>query len=223
MVITSDPESTDRSKDQTPRRLLDAAARLWAEKGYAATSVRDITAAADCNVAAINYYFGNKQGLYEHVFKEILSSLREQRISAVSQVLDEAVIGKDIERVLRAFADSFLKPLMDQERGQVMIRLFNREMSDPQLPPSMFIQEMVEPIQQMMVRAMQSIYPGMAADAATMCLHSLVAQLIHLVQTRQFFAEAGRVNTVMADLDRLVEHIVQFSAAGVRMYEKDSR
>ena len=69
--------------------------------------------------------------------------------------------------------------------------IFNREMSDPQLPPSMFIQEMVEPIQQMMVRAMQSIYPGMAADAATMCLHSLVAQLIHLVQTRQFFAEAG--------------------------------
>ena len=174
-------------------------------------------------MASINYYFGGKQGLYEQVFKEILGNLREQRISAVSQVLDNAIISKDIEKVIRAFAESFLKPLMDQKRGQIMIQLFNREMSDPQLPPTMFIEEMVEPIQQMMVRAMRSIYPKMSINTATMCLHSLVAQLIHLVQTRKFFTEAGRGNTVMSDMERLAEHIVQFSAAGVRMYIKEQQ
>ena len=96
-------------------------------------------------------------------------------------------------------------------------------MSDPQLPPTMFIEEMVEPIQQMMVRAMRSIYPKMSINTATMCLHSLVAQLIHLVQTRKFFTEAGRGNTVMSDMERLAEHIVQFSAAGVRMYIKEQQ
>jgi len=223
--MTTDPgsELDEQSKDNTPRRLLDTAARLWSEKGYAATSVRDITTTANCNLASINYYFGGKQGLYEQVFKEILGNLREQRISAVSQVLNNAIISKDIEKVLRAFAESFLKPLMNQKRGQIMIQLFNREMSDPQLPPTMFIEEMVEPIQKMMVRAMRSIYPKMSINTATMCLHSLVAQLIHLVQTRKFFTEAGRVNTVMSDMDRLAEHTVQFSAAGVRMYVNDQQ
>ncbi|MHC4996593.1 MAG: TetR family transcriptional regulator [Planctomycetota bacterium] len=41
--------------DQTPARLLDAAEALFARKGYAATSVRDITQAAGCNVASVNY------------------------------------------------------------------------------------------------------------------------------------------------------------------------
>ena len=100
--MTTDPgsELDEQSKDNTPRRLLDTAARLWSEKGYAATSVRDITTTANCNLASINYYFGGKQGLYEQVFKEILGNLREQRISAVSQVLNNAIISKDIEKVL---------------------------------------------------------------------------------------------------------------------------
>ena len=66
---------SQKEKRDIPReRLLDEAEALFAEKGYTAVSVREIIAAADCNVASIHYYFGNKQNLYLEVFREEIAS-----------------------------------------------------------------------------------------------------------------------------------------------------
>ena len=51
----------------TRRRLLDAAARIFAERGYAAASIRAIAAAANVNNAAISYHFHGKEELYRAV------------------------------------------------------------------------------------------------------------------------------------------------------------
>ncbi len=60
-----------KSKDSTTRdHLLKIAEKLFAQKGYDAVSVREITTAADCNIAAVNYHFGTKQSLYLQVFRE---------------------------------------------------------------------------------------------------------------------------------------------------------
>ena len=50
-------------------RILDTAEELFAQNGYYAVSVRQITAAAECNLAAVNYHFGNKKNLYLEVFR----------------------------------------------------------------------------------------------------------------------------------------------------------
>jgi AcrR family transcriptional regulator len=55
--------------DSTKERILNEAEALFAEKGYHAVSVREITAAAECNLAAMNYHFGHKQDLYLEVFR----------------------------------------------------------------------------------------------------------------------------------------------------------
>ena len=61
---------SQKVKKEIPReRLLEEAEALFAEKGYTAVSIREIIAAADCNVASINYYFGNKKNLYLEVFR----------------------------------------------------------------------------------------------------------------------------------------------------------
>lgn len=54
-------------------RLLDAAEKLFCQRGFEGTSVREITAEAGCNVAAVNYYFGSKEKLYEEMFHRRLS------------------------------------------------------------------------------------------------------------------------------------------------------
>ena len=55
--------------DPTRERILDQAEILFAQKGYQAVSVREITTAARCNLAAVNYHFGNKENLYLEVFR----------------------------------------------------------------------------------------------------------------------------------------------------------
>lgn len=55
------------SGDATKRRLIEAAQRLFAERGYAAVTVRDITRSAGANLSAVNYHFHGKLGLYEAV------------------------------------------------------------------------------------------------------------------------------------------------------------
>jgi AcrR family transcriptional regulator len=59
----------------TRERLVDAARRIFADKGYEAASVREITAAAAVNLGAITYHFGSKQGLYEAVLDSLLDPL----------------------------------------------------------------------------------------------------------------------------------------------------
>ena len=70
MAPSSDSVLLDRSRRcltqadvgaQTRERLLETAERLFSQRGYAVTSVRDITAEASCNVAAVTYHFGGKR------------------------------------------------------------------------------------------------------------------------------------------------------------------
>ncbi|UCF42784.1 MAG: helix-turn-helix transcriptional regulator, partial [Planctomycetota bacterium] len=70
-------------------RLLDTAERLFAEKGFDATSVRDITNHAGCNVAAVNYHFKNKQNLYTEVCRRRMAMMRDVRISSIDSVLSQ--------------------------------------------------------------------------------------------------------------------------------------
>jgi TetR/AcrR family transcriptional regulator len=67
------------------RRLLDGAADLFARKGYAGTTVREIVAAARVTKPALYYYFGNKEGIYLELMKEAYTELDELLIASVEE------------------------------------------------------------------------------------------------------------------------------------------
>ncbi len=77
-------------QDSTPLRLLKNAERLMAEKGIAATSVREITEESDANVAAVNYYFGSKTALLLDLLKSRFEHLDVALLERVSSVEAEA-------------------------------------------------------------------------------------------------------------------------------------
>ena len=91
------------SPARTRERLLEAAERLFAERGFRATSVRALTSEARCNVASVNYHFGGKEGLYREMFRRRLVVLREQRIAGIRRAMDEAGGGASLEVTLGAF------------------------------------------------------------------------------------------------------------------------
>lgn len=78
-------EPTRRSArgDETARALVSAARSLWATRGFAGASVRDIAAAAGVNSALVRYHFGSKEGLYKAVVDEALGRLGASILDAV--------------------------------------------------------------------------------------------------------------------------------------------
>ena len=79
--------------ESTSKRLLKNAERLMAEKGIAATSVREITDAAEANVASVNYYFGGKSELLLQLLKSRFLQLDAELLARVTAVEEKAAGG----------------------------------------------------------------------------------------------------------------------------------
>jgi len=203
----------------TQNRLLDAAEYLFALHGFAKTSVRQITTFADCNIAAVNYHFAGKKRLYEQVFDRRLQVLRERRLSAIQQTMNATAETISLDHLLASFARAFFAPLIESGQGRLFIRLFMREMIDPQLPPDTFNRQVIEPVRGALIEALLRVCPKLDEAEAVLCVHSTVAQLIHVIQADLIIGADDR--DPVFDLDRTIDHIVRFSVAGIRQCEQD--
>ena len=74
----------------TRYRILDTAESLFAEQGFSATSLRNITTAAGVNLAAVNYHFRSKEGLIEAVFARRVAPLNAERLELLTAAEDRA-------------------------------------------------------------------------------------------------------------------------------------
>jgi len=105
-------------------RLLDAALALFAEKGYAKTSTREIALAAQINIASISYYFGDKAGLYKAVFTDPRSNP-----GVPPEQIDDPT--RPLEWALGNLMRSFVEPLKQGDLIQQCMKLHFREMLEP--------------------------------------------------------------------------------------------
>ena len=108
------PEASEEVKD----RIIHSSLKLFAEKGYAGTSLREIAEEARTTKPMIYYYFGNKEGLYVSLLKDLLHGLGE----TVERAIDPAA---DIETNLRNYTSAYVDYIQAQETS---IALLLREM-----------------------------------------------------------------------------------------------
>ena len=113
-----------RPDAETRARLLETAQRLFGERGFKAVTVRDICSASKANVAAVNYHFGDKLGLYREVLQEAVHAMRE-----TTEAAREAGFGQPPEEQLRLFVHIFMRRAL--AGGDRIHRLIARELNDP--------------------------------------------------------------------------------------------
>lgn len=106
-------------------RLLHAALALFAAKGFAKTSTREIARAAGANIAAISYYFGDKAGLYAATFTEPMGGNMPDLIALYDAP------GVPIAESLRIFMTGYLEPLKHGDIVRQCMRLHLRELLEP--------------------------------------------------------------------------------------------
>jgi AcrR family transcriptional regulator len=219
---TQDVPNLTKEATETQRRLLDAAEELFAQKGLDGTTIRDITTKAGRNTAAINYFFGNKQELYEELFRQRLREMCNSRLNAIKAVMT----GKakpTLEKLFRAYSVDFLRPFSDPQRSQRFMQLFFREIAEQRLPKNMFLEEMAAPTLTAMEEAIAAICPNLNKNDILMSVLSLTGQLAHIMQVRVLFEGAQGHSITSINIDESIDHIVKFSAAGIRALAKGNQ
>ena len=198
-------------------RLIEAAEVLFCDRGFNETSVRDIAAAADCNVASVNYYFGGKDNLYVEVWHRRLAAMRDMRLAGIEKVMSGEML-PELETLLRVYAQSFIEPLVDDGHSCRFVHLMAREMIDPHLPEDMFLNEMIEPVMTVLAQALMKVCPWLEDRSVRQVILSVVGQLMHMVCAVGMFEHSSHPELSTLDFGQMVEHVVKFSAAGIRAY-----
>ena len=218
MAVLQDTSTNSGSDKGVQDRLLDAAEELFCEHGFEGTSIRDIAATADCNIASVNYYFGGKENLYVAVWRRHLHLMRQARVASIEKVMFQQDDEPSLEELLTSYANTFVEPLVDKKTGGRFIRLMAREMVDKHLPQNIFLEEMIIPVMTALRQALMRICPGLTEVNAQLTILSLVGQLVHTICALTMIEQSNEPIIPKFELAEVVRHIVRFSAAGIRAY-----
>jgi AcrR family transcriptional regulator len=218
-VVSKDNKNNVGSEKGVKDRLLDVAEGLFCKHGFKGTSIRDIAAAADCNVASVNYYFGSKEKLYEEVWRSFLIPMREARIASINKVMSQKGGQPNLEDLLKSFAETFVGSMVDANRASRLTKLMAREYIDSHLPTNVFVNEVIKPTMTAMHKAIMKTCPDLDESKILLMIFSVIGQLVHLVNVKTMFEQGGDdLGLPIFDSDKTINHIVQFSAAGIRAY-----
>jgi AcrR family transcriptional regulator len=102
--------------DLTRNAILEAAERLYAVSGFADVTLRDIVAAADVNLAAVNYHFGSKDELIAELFVTRSLATNRERLSELKQAEAQGGGRAEIAAILRALIGPTLRGCLGPER-----------------------------------------------------------------------------------------------------------
>ncbi|MBU6249117.1 MAG: TetR/AcrR family transcriptional regulator [Xanthomonadaceae bacterium] len=114
---------------ETRRRLLEAAEHLFVEQGVEGLSMRQITARAGTNLAAVNYHFGSKETMLRELLSQRLDRLNEERLQLLD-ACETAGPAPDCETILGILFVPAMQLGRDPQAGPAFLRLLGRVYSD---------------------------------------------------------------------------------------------
>ena len=121
--------------DHTRTAILSAAERLYADRGFGDVTLRDIVAAADVNLAAVNYHFGSKDELIAELFVTRSLATNRERLNEL-KAAEEAGGGRaDIDAILRALVGPTLRGCLGPDRERSTAARFMIRASIESVPP----------------------------------------------------------------------------------------
>jgi TetR/AcrR family transcriptional regulator, regulator of cefoperazone and chloramphenicol sensitivity len=208
VTITRDTETRDR--------VLKAAERLFADRGFKKVTVRDICRAARANVAAVNYHFGDKLGLYREVLQSAIDGMR-----GTNDTAREAGVGQPPDEQLRRYIAIFVHRVLTPGNDTIH-KLINREMNDPTPALDALVEQGVRPRVEYLSGLISAIIGCAPTDQTVLrCVASVQAQTLaympNPIATRMGLAN----KPTPANLDDIADHIANFSLAGIHAVGRD--
>ena len=196
---------------ETRERLLTAATRLFADNGFDDVTVRDICSRAKANVAAVNYHFGGKVGLYEEVMRAAIRSMQ-----SATEEAKRAGAGLPPAEQLGAYVRVFITRVVASGENNWIHQLVMREMSNPTPALDLVIDQVIRPRMIFLAGIMAALLQCPPEDprvmAAAFSIHSqCIALMNHGIAERVHPA----LGLATPRVEQLIDHVTRFSLGGI--------
>jgi AcrR family transcriptional regulator len=199
------------STDHTRAAILTAAETLYAERSFGEVSLRDIVAAANVNLAAINYHFGSKNELLAELFLSRATALNRERFTEL-QAAESAGGGKaEVDAILRALAGPPLRWCLGADRQMSAAARFMTRASVETVPPIRRIVERDVTHLRRFAEALQRALPGRAEVEIYWGLHFTLAMIRQTITDSQ---RLTRLSGGLCDLDDVEAIIARIATVG---------
>lgn len=202
--------------NDTKQKLLDAAEQLFAAKGFAATSLRDITTLADANLASVNYHFGSKEALIDAVFERRLEPVNRERIELLD-AYEAAANGAAVD--LRQILWAYLAPPFRYVHGagiggRDFMRIVGRVQAAPGESISAAFLGQFETVKTRFHAALHRALPALSDDEVSRRMHHVIGAMAHT------FCWSGTLACLRSneapESDAVLHSILGFALAGMQ-------
>jgi AcrR family transcriptional regulator len=202
----------------TKTRILDSAERLFAERGYDATSLRAITAAAGANLAAVNYHFHSKEALIQAVVARKLGPLNRQRLELLDRYEAQAGRGPlPVEKILRAFLEPVARAGQESPAGWDRFRmLVGRMYSAPSQNSLAVFSRELEEIARRFKAALRRACPGLSEQDLCWRMHFTVGGMAQTLSAGAILAMLSEGSCDPSDIEEGIERLIAFAVAGFK-------
>ena len=211
--------ATSGEVDTTRERIAEAAGEIFAERGFDGTTVRDICQRAGANIAAVNYYFGDKQRLY------IEAVVRAHRWRMEQAPLPEWTDATPAETKLADFITTFIRRVRSGPEDTWHTKLVMREMVHPTAACAELVQSSIRPQFEILLAILRELLPSDAsAERLRLTGFSIVGQCLFY-----HFADPVIRNLLTSkeyselDIEKLAHHILDFSLSSIGRPVREQR
>jgi AcrR family transcriptional regulator len=208
---------------ETRERLLDAAERIFAERGFEGASIRAVTQAAGASVSAANYHFGSKEALLRETLLRRVGPLNERRLARLDALEAEAG-GRPLE--LETILEAFLRPVFEEHASSVDATARFRQVaariySDPPDVVAAMKRELFGPILVRFIGALAAALPEKSREEIELGFQLTVGVMVHVISGHLVTAASSKDDGCECWTSRLsdesvLQQMINYVAAGLR-------
>lgn len=197
------------ASQDTRRRLLSAAGEVFANRGFHAATIKEITDQAGASLASVNYHFEDKAELYAAVLRRIAEE--------VAEVIppDESLTGDAATR-FGQFIHYFCGRLMGREKPVWEHVLMAREMAEPSAALEPLYEKVIGPLSEKLSALIAELLRSAASEPPVgLVAASVLGQCVYYMRHRNLFPRMHQQLGERPDVEKLAAHIAEFSLAGI--------
>lgn len=207
------------SPDPTRAKLLDVAGPIFADRSYRSATIREICVAAGANVAAVNYHFGDKLGLYTEVVQQ---SLQAAHVEAMQSALDQNL---PPDEILRAVIRARLRSICRGDLPDWHFRILAHELAQPTAALQHLINKVGRPIFNRLLELIGRMIGLPPDDEKTrLCAISVMGQILAYVFAGPLLAGVWPgLKMTPEQVERIADHIGDFSLSYIQNFRSKHR